>query len=345
MGVILNFIKYKQNDPTWANYSFCRGGILQTHGCGPTALAILLGVLPTETAKWLTDHGYASSDGGTDHAGIYMCMRAYGYDCTQITGHSLAGVMDAPEFKTMEQTVKAGYCVIVLAGGVSTGCRNSYWTPAGHYFVIVGYDPEKGFLVYDPAGYTRDGYHWLYGSAEDCFNGNIKHIFITNLRWNAENYAAAFNMNTFLKGTRDPRFKLVQAEWNADGFYAGNIDGDFGDLSDAACRRVQKAFNLVVDGSCGQQTQQATFGLLRNRFTFYVKHVQLGSRGESVKLAQCILWLMRFYAGPFNGAFTEEMDAAVKKFQTLNNLDVDGSIGSFTWEKLLEKYQTAYRAA
>lgn len=41
------------------------------------------------------------------------------------------------------------------------------------------------------------------------------------------------------------------------GYYVGNIDGDWGQLSKTACKAFQKDFGLTADGIAGEDTQKA----------------------------------------------------------------------------------------
>ena len=47
---------------------------------------------------------------------------------------------------------------------------------------------------------------------------------------------------------------VLQAVLSARGYYAGALDGVFGDLLDTAVRKFQMDHDLVVDGVCGPMT-------------------------------------------------------------------------------------------
>ena len=167
---------YKQNDSRWAATAYA-GENMASAGCGPTAVADLLDKLPTEIASWMAGHGYASNGSGTEHAGIAACIKAYGYDAQQITSYSLAGVTSTSLFEHFKYSIQQGNMGILLMGGTSTGCKDSYWSKAGHYIAVVGYENNK-YYVYDPAYAARDGQHsW------DDFAGDIKHMFTTTVKW------------------------------------------------------------------------------------------------------------------------------------------------------------------
>lgn len=167
---------FKQTDPRWA-YKPYAGENMAYAGCGPTAVADVLDKSPVEIADWMTAHGYASNGSGTYQSGITACIRAYGKSCEQITPSSQAGSIDNPYFTRFFNTIKQGNCGILLMGGTKTGCKDNYWSKAGHYIAIVGYQDGK-YLVYDPAYAARDGWHPF-----SDFSGDIKHCFITNIKW------------------------------------------------------------------------------------------------------------------------------------------------------------------
>ncbi len=60
------------------------------------------------------------------------------------------------------------------------------------------------------------------------------------------------------------------------------------------------------------------------------KLLKLGARGEEVKILQKLLADTGYYAGKIDGVFGDETLAAVKHFQTYNNLRPDGVVGKET---------------
>ena len=62
----------------------------------------------------------------------------------------------------------------------------------------------------------------------------------------------------------------------------------------------------------------------------YSQTLELGMYGAEVLDAQIKLANLDYYTGPQDGNFTKEMQAAVKQFQRINQLTVDGKIGKKT---------------
>lgn len=56
------------------------------------------------------------------------------------------------------------------------------------------------------------------------------------------------------KGDKGPAVRELQALLQQRGFYAGSLDGDFGQKTDAALRQFQMANNLKADGVAGSHT-------------------------------------------------------------------------------------------
>ena len=62
----------------------------------------------------------------------------------------------------------------------------------------------------------------------------------------------------------------------------------------------------------------------------YSQTLELGVTGEEVKDAQTKLAALEYYAGPIDGIFSVEVQSAVRSFQRVNQLTVDGKIGKKT---------------
>lgn len=69
--------------------------------------------------------------------------------------------------------------------------------------------------------------------------------------------------------------------------------------------------------------------------TIKVSVLKKKSNGEAVVALQSILTILGYYTGEIDGSFGSKTDSAVKAFQKAKGLEVDGIVGSATWEKLL----------
>lgn len=93
------------------------------------------------------------------------------------------------------------------------------------------------------------------------------------------------------------------------------VDGAFGPQTDGAVRQFQQSNGLGVDGIVGNQTWPAL-----------VVQVARGSRGDAVRALQSA-----FPQLDADGIFGDQTDAAVREFQEMFGLDVDGIVGPCTW--------------
>ena len=129
----------------------------------------------------------------------------------------------------------------------------------------------------------------------------------------------------------------VQTRLKELGFYNSNIDGCFGPACDSAVRAFQRSNGLDPDGSVGPATWNALFNSVATgnqqykRAIFYTIPTMTG---DDVVSVQRKLQLLGFYNGEIDGSFGPACDSAVRAFQTVNNLDVDGSVGPATWNTL-----------
>ena len=133
---------------------------------------------------------------------------------------------------------------------------------------------------------------------------------------------------------------LVEALQQAlvDEGYELEVDGIFGDDTDAAVRDFQAESELDVDGIVGADTL-AALGLDEvvashaKRRQPDVVYLERGSSGSSVRTLQHAL-VAAGYELDVDGVFGGDTDATVKDFQRQNDLDADGVVGPNTWAAL-----------
>lgn len=136
--------------------------------------------------------------------------------------------------------------------------------------------------------------------------------------------------------------KEVQKRLNALGYSAGTADGYFGPTTDKAVRRFQTVNGLSVDGSVGPATWNKLFSSSAkpnssSGSSGYTRPLSLKSPqmyGDDIKKVQSKLNTLKYNAGTADGYFGPTTDKAVKRFQTVNGISADGSVGPVTWNKL-----------
>lgn len=109
-------------------------------------------------------------------------------------------------------------------------------------------------------------------------------------------------------------------------FDTGGVEGNFGDLTEAAVRAFQTEHGLEVDGWVGPTTWKALLAAVEPR-------LKRGDSGDDVRRLQELLTAAGHeVVGPHH--FGPATEAATKAFQTAMGLDVDAIAGPQTWLSL-----------
>lgn len=323
-----------QNLKQLGDFAAYAGESYNNAGCCPYMNANAMKKDPHEIGDWLTRKGYAIPMNGTSWYATPPVLRAFGHDGQMLNTTPMMNIYKSSVFERWKSNVKAGY-IGLLCMGVG---KNTYWTRGGHYIAIIGYDPDTDrYKVSDSASYQRDGWH-SFDEGEDSFAGNIKIAYTTNIYMDdvpSSSYAYSFSMPILRRGSKGKEVMLMQLVWKALGWYKGNIDGDYGYLTEQACILAQRFSNLEQDGICGNATQRATFKLAYNGSTFYVRYCKKSDRGDSVLFYQCLLKSRGYYDGVIDGDFGNQTRNAVKAFQIAYGLKADGEIGKDTGKALI----------
>ena len=126
------------------------------------------------------------------------------------------------------------------------------------------------------------------------------------------------------------------------GYYAGGMDGIYGETTVEAVKAFQRNNGLSGDGQAGAQTQSKLYSSSAR----YANHpvatanpeasrtLSLGMSGNDVYALQMRLIELRYLSGVADGIFGEETKNALIAFQKNNNLTEDGNAGSATIKKL-----------
>jgi peptidoglycan hydrolase-like protein with peptidoglycan-binding domain len=124
--------------------------------------------------------------------------------------------------------------------------------------------------------------------------------------------------------------KTVQYLLGAHG-HAVAVDGVFGPLTKAAVASFQTSHGLGSDGIVGPQT-----------WPQLVVEVKQGSNGDGVRAVQSQIHARGAGAQvAVDGSFGQDTDSAVRAFQTLLAISVDGIVGPQTWSFIVNAYFAA----
>lgn len=139
-----------------------------------------------------------------------------------------------------------------------------------------------------------------------------------------------------------------------------DVDGIYGKETEQAVKNFQNIFNLTVDGITGKATwykiksvyngvkglselvsEGLTLGEVERLFP---RTLNPGDVGLYVRLLQYYLAVVGYFNSNLpvidvNGRYDEQTEAAVRAFQTLQGLPVDGIVGRETWDELQRFYQ------
>jgi zinc D-Ala-D-Ala carboxypeptidase len=145
------------------------------------------------------------------------------------------------------------------------------------------------------------------------------------------------------RGMKSDAVRDMQQKLKDLGYYAGTVDGQFGDGTAEAVKLFQAQHGLAADGFAGE----ATLTLLNSGSAqIYVPTptpsatpsvIRKGEQSDRVTAVQTRLQELGYYSGAIDGQFGNGTEEAVRLFQRQNGLDVDGVIGSQTLAAVMDE--------
>lgn len=170
----------------------------------------------------------------------------------------------------------------------------------------------------------------------------------------------ALNRPTLTQGSQGSTVAELQAALKLLGYYSGTVDGVFAEDTAIAVSRFQQAAGIGADGIVGPNTWYRLFPPVAfaasppipapvSPVTVEPSYgdnptpsleefpiLRRGMSGPAVERLQVRLQEMGFYDGGIDGDFGEETEAAVLAAQERYDLEVDGIVGSSTWNALFQ---------
>ena len=134
---------------------------------------------------------------------------------------------------------------------------------------------------------------------------------------------------TLREGDTGDSVKRLQQKLKDLGYYTGSVDGKYGSGTVTAVQSFQAVSGLTVDGVAGPATQQRLYGDTSsyNKVSGSLKQFD---EGPNVRDAQYTLYELGYFQDTINGIYGESTYNAVKEFQMINGLKVDGVAGNAT---------------
>ena len=289
-----------------------------------------------------------------DH-GLYVDGIAGSITMAALMGESVPAAASAP---AVSQPASSGVALVLGSAGAAVKELQSLLSRQGYYSGII--DGDFGSYT-DAAVRSFQAAHGLY------VDGVAGPLTMAALRGQSAPAAASSTSTTprtassqssdfsgsLLVGSTGNSVKELQNMLKQLGYYSGTVDGDFGSYTDAAVRRFQQANGLYVDGVVGSITysklkQNAGSGQAASpaapqtsstaaRTTIPSSNGQplfnLGDISADIYTMQYQLRDLGYDVEP-TAVFDQATIAAVREFQRVNGLNVDGIYGSETANRL-----------
>ena len=173
--------------------------------------------------------------------------------------------------------------------------------------------------------------------------------------------AYALNASTLHHGSRGQDVRKMQEALITLGYLKIPADGIFGNKTEIAVRKFQRANGLKVDGLVGKKTLELLLRLAEkastsetlsseasdpasssdgNLFSGNYGTLRLNDTGSRVKILQKALISLKYLSGKADGVYGEKTKNAVTLFQQQNSLTADGVAGKKTLKALENAVKT-----
>jgi peptidoglycan hydrolase-like protein with peptidoglycan-binding domain len=140
---------------------------------------------------------------------------------------------------------------------------------------------------------------------------------------------------------------MMQVVLKSYGYYEGNIDGLFGNISKKALINFQSSNNIVPDGIIGLETCNLLLNknqIVKNTIST-VKNVNLNNSeqnySQEIYDAQKVLKELGLYTSDLDGLNGPGTKRALRNFQSKSGLNADGVLGPLT-KSALDKGEESY---
>ena len=257
----------------------------------------------------------------------------------------------AQSWATSTEDYNAGYPVLMLGStGTDVSDLQARLTELGYYTGAIDgrYASATQTAVQEfqeRNGLTADGIAGRQ-TQDMLYSGSAQPKYVT--------VSASGDAKEYLllkQGASGVEVRKLQGRLAELGYYAGGVDGIYGETTASAVKAFQRANGLSGDGQAGVQTQSKLYSSSARYASSPVatadpdatRTLTLGMTGNDVYALQERLIELRYLTGVADGVFGAETQAALIAFQKNNGLTADGNAGSSTLKKLAGSCKAATR--
>ena len=257
----------------------------------------------------------------------------------------------AQSWATSTEDYNAGYPVLMMGStGTDVSDLQARLTELGYYTGAIDGRYASGTQTavqefQERNGLTADGIAGRQ-TQDLLYSGSAQPKYVTvSASGDAEEYLL------LKQGTSGVEVRKLQGRLAELGYYAGGVDGIYGETTASAVKAFQRANGLSGDGQAGVQTQSKLYSSSARYASSPVatanpdatRTLTLGMTGNDVYALQERLIELRYLSGVADGVFGAETQAALIAFQKNNGLTADGNAGSSTLKKLAGSCKAATR--
>lgn len=272
-----------------------------------------------------------------------------------------------------------GHVGVYVGSGMAVDARGSQWGVCYEsvythgwtkYFKVPGVSyPTNGWVTvngskfyYEDGQYladttrTIDGVSYTFASSGKCTSNG------PSTSTESSSSSTTTNSSTLKKGSQGEAVKKLQTRLQELGYYAGIVDGDFGEGTEKAFKLFQEAAGLYVDGLAGSDVEYlysenapkyeaksndlvvadnkdekdiASTGAENEEDaeTVPTSFAKGDSHDEIIKI-QNRLAELNYYNGEADGSFGEMTEKAIIAFQAANGITQSGEANEYTMNVL-----------
>ena len=257
----------------------------------------------------------------------------------------------AQSWATSTEDYNAGYPVLMMGStGTDVSDLQARLTELGYYTGAIDGRYASGTQTavqefQERNGLTADGIAGRQ-TQDMLYSGSAQPKYVT--------VSASGDAKEYLllkQGASGVEVRKLQGRLAELGYYAGGVDGIYGETTASAVKAFQRANGLSGDGQAGVQTQSKLYSSSARYASSPVatanpdatRTLTLGMTGNDVYALQERLIELRYLSGVADGVFGAETQAALIAFQKNNGLTADGNAGSSTLKKLAGSCKAATR--